>query len=545
MGSQSRPLADHSPDIWRDKFTSIPRDIELWEAYSKERDVLKNEVRSMLVSAGGEWTDKLVLIDTVERLGVGYHFSECIEDMLADMHSAHEKLESYENYDLFTTSLYFRIFRQHGYSVASEIFNKYKEADGKLSEAITNDPAGLLSLYEAAHLRIHGEAVLDDALAFSTSRLKSMAKSLDSGSLARQVRRALEQPLHKGIQRIEAKHFISFYEESTYKNDVLLKFAKLDYNLAQMLYKQELSQVKRWWTALDFDSKFPQIRSRIVEAYFWAVGTSFEPLDALARIMFTKMLCTLSVADDLYDAYGTIEELNTYTKAIERLDIESIDGLSDQCKLCYTTLLNVLSEYEEDLVKQGSYYDVYYLKKTFQANMYAYHKEAIWCNKNYVPPLKEYLINGSASSGLCMLGVAMITGMGHVDTTRACNWATSKPKAVFATEKMGRVINDIVGYEEEHSRPHVATSIDCYMKEYGVSKEEAVVKLYELIEDTWKDMNEECLEPTAVGRQFINVYLESMRVCHVVYDKDSDGYTHPEENLKHEIDFIIMDPIPI
>lgn len=83
------------------------------------------------------------------------------------------------------------------------------------------------------------------------------------------------------------------------------------------------------------------------------------------------------------------------------------------------------------------------------------------------------------------------------------------------------------------------------MKEYGVSKEEAVVKLYELIEDTWKDMNEECLEPTAVGKQFINVYLESMRVCHVVYDKDSDGYTHPEENLKHEINFIIMDPVPI
>lgn len=87
--------------------------------------------------------------------------------------------------------------------------------------------------------------MLDDALAFTTSHLKLMAKSLDSGSLARLVRRALEQPLHKGIPRIEAKHFIFSYEESPFKNDVLLKFAKLDYNLVQMLYKQELSQVKR------------------------------------------------------------------------------------------------------------------------------------------------------------------------------------------------------------------------------------------------------------------------------------------------------------
>lgn len=104
---------------------------------------------------------------------------------------------------------------------------------------------GLLSLYEAAHLRTHGEALLDEALAFTTYHLKSMAKSLDSGLLARQVRRALEQPLHKGIPRIEAKHFILFYEESPFKNDVLLKFAKLDYNLVQMLYKQELSQIIR------------------------------------------------------------------------------------------------------------------------------------------------------------------------------------------------------------------------------------------------------------------------------------------------------------
>ncbi|KAK1381838.1 Viridiflorene synthase [Heracleum sosnowskyi] len=102
--------------MWRDKFTSIPRDIELWEAYSKERDVLKNEVRSMLVSAGGEWTDKLVLINTIERLGVGYHFAEYIEDMLAEMHRVHAKLESYEKYDLFTTALYFRILRQYGYN---------------------------------------------------------------------------------------------------------------------------------------------------------------------------------------------------------------------------------------------------------------------------------------------------------------------------------------------------------------------------------------------------------------------------------------------
>lgn len=104
---------------------------------------------------------------------------------------------------------------------------------------------GILSLYEAAQLRTHGEAVLDEALDFTTSQLKCMVESLESGVLARQVMRALKQPSHKGILRIEAKQFISFYQEDPFKNEVLLKFAKLDFNLVQMLYKQELSHVTR------------------------------------------------------------------------------------------------------------------------------------------------------------------------------------------------------------------------------------------------------------------------------------------------------------
>ncbi|KAK1381851.1 hypothetical protein POM88_019586 [Heracleum sosnowskyi] len=95
------------------------RHFELWGAYSKERDTLKNEVRRMLVCAEGEWTEKLILVNTIEWLGVGYHFSEEIEDMLAEMQNAHETSESYKKYDLFTTALFFGILRQHGYKVTS------------------------------------------------------------------------------------------------------------------------------------------------------------------------------------------------------------------------------------------------------------------------------------------------------------------------------------------------------------------------------------------------------------------------------------------
>ncbi|KAL1826339.1 hypothetical protein ACET3Z_004751 [Daucus carota] len=89
MGSQSRPFAEYSPDIWDENFTSNYRDFKLWKACSEERGELKNEVRSMLLSAGLNWTEKLILINTIEHLGVGYHFAEYIEDLLAEIYNAH------------------------------------------------------------------------------------------------------------------------------------------------------------------------------------------------------------------------------------------------------------------------------------------------------------------------------------------------------------------------------------------------------------------------------------------------------------------------
>ena len=44
----------------------------------------------------------------------------------------------------------------------------------------------------------------------------------------------------------------------------------------------------------------------------------FEPQYSLARKILTKVLTLTSVIDDIYDAYGTLEELEPFTEAIER-----------------------------------------------------------------------------------------------------------------------------------------------------------------------------------------------------------------------------------
>ena len=99
-------------------------------------------------------------------------------------------------------------------------------------------------MYEATHLRVHGENILDEALAFTTSHLESVAKQVCS-PLAEQVKHALVQPIHKGLERLEARHYIPIYQGESSHNEALLTFAKLDFNGLQKLHQKELGDISR------------------------------------------------------------------------------------------------------------------------------------------------------------------------------------------------------------------------------------------------------------------------------------------------------------
>lgn len=65
-------------------------------------------------------------------------------------------------------------------------------------------------------------------------------------------------------------------------------------------------------------SKLPYARDRVVECYFWTLGVYYEPQYSVARIMLTKTIAMISIIDDTYDSYGTVEELKIFTDAVQR-----------------------------------------------------------------------------------------------------------------------------------------------------------------------------------------------------------------------------------
>jgi len=96
----------------------------------------------------------------------------------------------------------------------------------------------MLSLYEATHIMVHGEDILEEAFAFTTTHLESIANQ-SNHSHAIQVKRSLRQTLHKNLPRLEARRYISIYEQDSSHDESLLILAKLDFNMLQNLHRKE------------------------------------------------------------------------------------------------------------------------------------------------------------------------------------------------------------------------------------------------------------------------------------------------------------------
>ena len=79
----------------------------------------------------------------------------------------------------------------------------------------------------------------------------------------------------------------------------------------------------------------------------------------------------------------------------------------------------------------------------------------------------------------------------------------------------------------EQKRGHVASGVESYMKQYRVSREETVEEFRVTFEKAWKDMNEECMKPTAVPMEHLLRVVNIARFVEVTY-KEVDGYTNPE-----------------
>ncbi|KAJ0914642.1 putative germacrene-A synthase [Helianthus annuus] len=537
-----RPVANFPPSVWGDLFLSFCLDNSMMEEYAEAMKEPKEQVRKLILDSTMDSNKKLSLIYTVHRLGLTYMFFKEIEGQL-DRLFKEFNLEDYVEVDLYTISTNFQAFRHLGYKLSCDVFNKFKNDDSNtFKESITNDVRGMLGLYESAQLRLKGEKILDEASAFTETKLKSLVKTLE-GSLAQQVKQSLKRPFHQGMPMVEARLYFSNYQEECSRHDSLLKLAKLHFNYLQLQQKEELRIVSQWWKDMRFQETTPYIRDRVPEIYLWILGLYFEPRYSLARIIATKITLFLVVLDDTYDAYATIEEIRLLTDAINRWDIGAMSQIPEYIRPFYKILLDEYAELEKQLAKEGRANSVIASKEAFQDIARGYLEEAEWTNSGYVASFPEYMKNGLITSAYNVISKSALVGMGEIVSEDALAWYESHPQILQASELISRLQDDVMTYQFERERGQSATGVDAYIKTYGVSEKEAIDELKKMIEIAWKEINDGCLKPREVSMDLLAPILNLARMIDVVYRYD-DGFTFPGKTLKEYITLLFVGSSP-
>ncbi|KFK38811.1 hypothetical protein AALP_AA3G163300 [Arabis alpina] len=543
----SRPLTHFSPSLWGDHFLSVPFDRDAFDELEREIEIMKPLVSDMLMSSHISDKEKIRLIHLLISLGISYHFDKEIQEILNHTFTNLDDIIAGEN-DLETISIMFEVFRLYGHKMSCDAFDRFRGIDGRFKESLARDVRGMLQLFEVAHLGTPSEDMMDEVLSFTRNHLESLASrnaSSDIPHLIKHIKNALYIPRYSNTPVLVAREYISYYEKEEVRDEILLKFAKLNFNFCQLHYIQELKILTKWWKDVDLASKLPYIRDRIVESHLVSMGPYFEPHYSLGRVIVAKINMIVVVVDDTYDAYATIPEARALTECVQRWSINASDKLPDYLRIVLEKLFETMGEIEREMRSKGRSYSVKQVIEKTKILVKAYEEIAKWARTGHISTFDEYMKVGLITGAMGDYVAFSLIGMEDINEKEAFNWLNSKPLIIKTLNAMFRLANDVGTYETEMGRGEVANGINSYMKQHGVTKEEASKEFRKMYREYYKVFMEEFMNThDHVPRQVLLRCLNIARIFDVFY-REGDGYSEPKGKTEHFMTSLYLHPIPL
>ncbi|XVE98683.1 hypothetical protein REPUB_Repub03eG0128800 [Reevesia pubescens] len=250
-----------------------------------------------------------------------------------------------------------------------------------------------------------------------------------------------------------------------------------------------------------------------------AIGSVPEPQFYKCKRNITKFGSLATVVDDVYDVYGSLDELDAYTNAVNRWDVKAIEELPEYMKVCYLAMYNHVNEMVEDASKDHGFDILPYIKDQWVYHTRSMHVEATWYYGLYMPTLEEYLKNGCISIGIPIgLTYAFFGGLAEDSKSQhTFPLQLSDSELFYFPSLIVRLLDDVNTSKLEMEKEKTTNSIQCYMIQEGVSQEEARDHMKGLISGSLKKLNKCITDNHSLPIAFANAALSMIRCVQLMY----------------------------
>nr|QWK52294.1 cytochrome P450 71A14 [Isatis tinctoria] len=181
-------------------------------------------------------------------------------------------------------------------------------------------------------------------------------------------------------------------------------------------------------------------------------------------------------------------------------------------------ILDVFKDFKREVESEGRSYSVNGTIEEFKRLVKSNLDLAKWAQIAHVPiSFEDYMVVGEVEITMYATMAGILMDMGHIDTKEAYEWLKSRPKLIQSLSINGRLMNDMAGFEDDMSRGYVTTGINCYMKQYGVTKIEAYEELHKMRVENDRIVNEELLTTKDVPKRVLKEAINCTRMTNVAY----------------------------
>ncbi|KAM7486357.1 hypothetical protein LguiA_002366 [Lonicera macranthoides] len=505
------------------------------EFYTSQAEKM-SDMMCTLLKVGEDPLEGLMLVDAIQRIGIDYHFQNEIDAILEQEYVNFTNSSSREkNYqDLFHVSLTFRLLRQNGYYVPADVFDNFMGKEGKIKQKYRKDTRALMGLYEASQLSIEGEDALEEAGNFSSQLLNAMMRTSLNCNDARVVNNTLKHPYHKSLAKFTAKNFIRDYNGAYASKNALQELAKMDFYMSQSVHVKELVEISRWWKDLGLAKELKLARDQPLKWYAGLMAGLSDPRLSKQRIELTKPISLIHIIDDIFDLYGTLDELTFFTQAVNRWDFAATKQLPDYMKICFKALYDTTNEIGYNVYKDYGWNPVDSLQRAWSSLFDAFLVEAKWFASGHVPKTDEYLKNGIVSTGVHVVLVHLFFLLGEGTNKESANIVNDNTNIISSVASILRLWDDLGSGKDENQDGHDGSYITCYLEEHqGSSADVAREEVIKMITEAWRRLNKECLSLNPFSRTFTKASLNLARMVPLMYSYDENqGLPDLEDHIK-------------